>query len=293
MGVIDVFSKRNKPLPDVFRYDALPEALRVQLVHVLKEDCFLGHPEVWAFISKGIAKEHGLLELPDLRFDYHNNPRHDEACCSYVLTASVLQVIDPLEVACQLLQRFPPEHKQLINVVEEINHRFREHGCGYQYENNEFIRVDSQFLHAEVVKPVLRLLKDKAFEGAEGEFLRAHEHFRQGQIEAAITEACKAFESTMKAICDARKWHYDESKAAANLINILLAKELIPQYWQDQLHALDKCLTGLATARNKNAGHGTGSVVRETPPHLAAYALHLAASNIVFLIESHNAKTRE
>ena len=58
MGVIDVFSKRNKPLPDVFRYDALPEALRVQLVHVLKEDCFLGHPEVWAFISKGIAKEH-------------------------------------------------------------------------------------------------------------------------------------------------------------------------------------------------------------------------------------------
>ena len=125
------------------------------------------------------------------------------------------------------------------------------------------------------------------------ELLRAHEHFRQGQIEAAITEACKAFESTMKAICDARNWHYEESKAAVNLVKVSLANGLIPQYWQEQLGALDKCLTGLATARNKNAGHGTGSVVRKTPPHLAAYAVHLAASNIVFLIESHNAKTCE
>lgn len=182
--------------------------------------------------------------------------------------------------------------KQPIKVIEEINHRFREHGCGYQYENGEFMRVDSQLLHAEVVKPALRLLNDKAFEGAESEFLRAHEHFRHGQIEAAITEACKAFESTMKAICDARKWKYDESKGAKNLINVLLSKELIPQYWQEQLQALEKCLLGLATLRNKNAGHGTGSEVRETPLHLAAYALHLAASNIVFLIESHNAKPK-
>jgi len=281
MGVLDVFSKRNKPLPDVFRYDHLPEALRVQLVHVLRDECFVDNPDVWTFISKGIAKEHGLLELPNQR-----HWGHAEACFSYVLTAGVLHVIDLLEVACRLLQRIAPA----IKVIEEINHRFREHGCGYQYEDGEFMRVDSQFLHAEVVKPVLRLLNDKTFKGAEGEFLRAHEHFRHGQIEAAITEACKAFESTMKAICDTRKWHYDDSKAAANLIKTLLNNELIPQYWQEQLHALDKCLTGLATARNKNAGHGAGTLARETPPHLAAYALHLAASNIVFLIESHNAK---
>ena len=122
---------------------------------------------VWELILKGIAKEHGLFELPKLRNDFRGNSRHDKACCSYLLTASVLHVIDLLEVACQSLQRCRPADNQTVEIIDEINRRFREHGCGYQYENGEFMRVDSQFIHAEVVKPVLLLLLDKAFKGAD------------------------------------------------------------------------------------------------------------------------------
>ena len=90
-----------------------------------------------------------------------------------------------------------------------MNVRFRENAVGYQYENCQIIRVDSQVLHADVVKPALTLLSGKGFQGPNDEFMSAHEHFRHGRIEEAITDACKAFESTMKAICAARKWTYD------------------------------------------------------------------------------------
>ena len=32
--------------------------------------------------------------------------------------------------------------------TEKLNHRFREHGIGYQYTDGKVIRVDSEFIHA-------------------------------------------------------------------------------------------------------------------------------------------------
>jgi hypothetical protein len=41
MAIIDVFSKRQKALregvPDVYQYDQIPQPLRVQIVHVLRD----------------------------------------------------------------------------------------------------------------------------------------------------------------------------------------------------------------------------------------------------------------
>jgi hypothetical protein len=42
---------------------------------------------------------------------------------------------------------------------------------------------------------------------------------------------------------------------------------------------------GLPTVRNNAGGHGKGNAP-ETPHHLAAYAMHLAAANIVLLVEA-------
>jgi hypothetical protein len=74
------------------------------------------------------------------------------------------------------------------------------------------------------------------------------------------------------------------------LIKVLIDKELVPTYSDEHLRAVEKGLIGLATVRNKNSGHGAGAKPRDLPEHIAAYALHLAATNIVFLIECHNAK---
>ena len=45
--------------------------------------------------------------------------------------------------------------------IRELISRFLEHGVGYQFEQGEVIRVDSQFVHSEVVKPALNLLGEK------------------------------------------------------------------------------------------------------------------------------------
>ena len=52
--------------------------------------------------------------------------------------------------------------------------------------------------------------------------------------------------------------------------------------------AVRGCLdSGLPTVRNKTSGHGQGQEIIELPEHFAAYALNLAATNIVFLVNAY------
>lgn len=138
------------------------------------------------------------------------------------------------------------------------------------------------------MKPALSLLHAPGFEGPAEEFVRAFDHHRQSHSKDAVAEALKAFESTMKAICDARKWNYPSTAPAKELIKIMFDKGLIPPTLESEFNALRSLLeSGVPTIRNKSGGHGQGSKPVTIPDHLAAYALHLTASNIVFLIESH------
>ena len=61
--------------------------------------------------------------------------------------------------------------------INQLNHRFREHGVGYQYKSGKIIKVDSEFTHSEVVKPAMSFLSDPIYKGANEEFLNAHEHY--------------------------------------------------------------------------------------------------------------------
>jgi hypothetical protein len=80
--------------------------------------------------------------------------------------------------------------------IEELNQRFKENGVGFQYEEGELVRVDSDLLHAEAVKPALTLLRTKRYAGPREEFLRAYEHYRHERHEEALTEALKASAAT-------------------------------------------------------------------------------------------------
>lgn len=174
--------------------------------------------------------------------------------------------------------------------IGELNLRFREHGVGYQYESGKIIRVDSQIIHAEAVKPVLLLLSDVRFQGANEEFLKAHEHYRHKRYKECLVECLKAFESTMKTICDIQGWSYQPTDTAKKLIDICFQNNLIPAYLQTQFSSLRSNLeSGIPTLRNKNAGHGQGSQPLTVPQHFAAYQLHLTASTILFLLEAEKA----
>jgi len=94
--------------------------------------------------------------------------------------------------------------------IVELNERFLRAGVGYQFENGQIIRVDSQYFHAEVVKEALRLLSEPAFEKANAEFMTAHRHLREGKLRDCNTAAPRSMETVLKVICDSRNWTYQK-----------------------------------------------------------------------------------
>ena len=173
-------------------------------------------------------------------------------------------------------------------------HRFKQHNLGYEFINGEVIRKDNELIHQEIVKPALKLLNDNNFAGAEQEFLDAFDHRRKGENKDAILDALKAFESTMKTICDRLGYTYDPAKSTAkDLISILETNNFYPSYMNNHMTSLRTSLeSGLPTLRNKNAGHGQGPSVVNVSDEFTEYALNLAATNIVLLVKIYDAKSR-
>lgn len=71
-------------------------------------------------------------------------------------------------------------------------------------------------------KNALKLLFEEGFEGAEDEIRKAYEKKRKGDNKNAILEAGKAFESTMKIICDKIKKDMSMIKQRILLKSLLL-----------------------------------------------------------------------
>jgi AbiJ N-terminal domain 4 len=219
-----------------------------------------------------------ILDLIELTFELI-----EEHIGKFVLDSNL--DVDKLGIIHNLNTQHPND------AIKELNHRFREHSIGYQYSNGQIIRVDSDFIHSEVVIPALRLLSSNGFTGAEQEFLSAHKHYRQQDYKPAIADALKAFESTMKTICDQRGWIYQSTDCAKDLIKVVFQNHLLPDYIHTQFSNLRSILeSGIPTVRNKTSGHGQGSHPTVVPEYLTAYALHLTASNIVFLMEAYTAQ---
>ena len=83
-----------------------------------------------------------------------------------------------------------------------------EHGVGFESTSGDIIRIDSQLIRSEIVKPALSLLAGKQFKGANDEFMKTHEHYRHGCHKECLADCLKAFESTMKSICAIKGWPY-------------------------------------------------------------------------------------
>ena len=218
MGIYDIFSRRHKKPPDVFQYDHLPEAFRVQVIYIWRAAIGDGEDydarDFWSGIVPIIAKELGVFRLVD-------NPGLTDwdQCATFVMTAPTDDALSLIELSFKLFPAFLGQHHPYRErlqrpkaAISELNARFKLHGIGYEFINDSLIRIDSQYLHAATVQPALLLLKANKFKGAEKEFLQAHEHFRKGKYEDALTWALKSLESAMKMICEARKIPYDSQK---------------------------------------------------------------------------------
>ena len=297
MPIVDIYSKRQKALrgetPDVYSYNCIPTPLRVQVVHIMRD--VLGSENYdYITITDALCREYGVFRLPA---DYKGTKNKMNDLLNFLLQEkNTERVLDAIEVSFFTIDCFIRDDDDLTShfassdadhPIDELNYRFKEHGVGYCFTDGQIVRIDSEFVHSEVVRPALRILNQRQYAGARQEFLSAHEHYRKGNTKEALNDCLKSLESVMKSICDNKKWAYGEGATASKLIGICFDNGLIPSFWQQQFAALRSLLeTGVPPARNRLAGHGQGAAPKSVPGHVAGYVLHMTAAAVVFLAEA-------
>jgi len=303
----DTFEKRNRPPSDVYTYKDPSPRLRQQVVYAITDvlgPCVPGNvmyaqSESWGYRFWEEAHERAVRELGRPSLSGVIGSRYDDDFRLFLKTEpGTGHWLTAVEILARVIDfdarpNWRPRHELRLDpdgFIETLNTRFREQAFGFAYESGIIIKVSSDYLHQEAVRPAIELLGTDGFEGARDEFLRAHERYREGAFEAAIQEALKSNESVIKSILEARGWTYDPKAPFRKLLQTLhdhgfFGGEML-DYYQG---GLDKVLSaGLPTLRNQpGAAHGSGVDPRGVPEHVCALALHHAAANAVFLIRRH------
>ena len=305
----ELFSQRQQrmrgEIPDTYQYETIPDELRVQILYIWEKvwgtanynnfgEIQLSLPiyEAYKSIETTLREEYGVLAL-----DGGDDPDEDgygfyRVVRDFLLkTEDTNKVIDVIEVSFryidQMTRDIPPDSISPDETIDQLNRRFRQHSIGYQYESGQIVKMDTQYTHTEMVKPALSFLSDPIYEGANEEFLNAHEHYRNGRYKECLNDCLKAFESCLKIICQKRGWSYGERDTATPLIEIVFDHDLIDSHMKSHFTALGSTLkSGVPTVRNRLSGHGQGPKEIVVPEYIASYILHLTASNILLLAKA-------
>jgi hypothetical protein len=309
MSIFNIYSKRQKllrqELPDIFTYTSIPSTLKVQIVHLLRDTIGRRHyssgpdkpGKAYSFINDILCREYGVFALDR---GYSNDPELS-VLNQLQNETDIEKILDIVELCFKYIDKIiKPDDNYSDNTVldltpdeaiSDLNDRFKEHAIGYQFESGEIIRVDSTYVHAEITRPTLELLRNDKFTGANEEYLKAHEHYRHGRNKECLTECLKAFESTMKIVCSEKGWAFNQTDTASKLIKICFDNNLVPSFTQNQFSSLQNLLlSGIPTIRNKVGGHGQGQVPQIVDDGMTRYGLNLTGTNIIFLIEQSEIK---
>ncbi len=295
-----LFSQRKKEaegnMSDVYLYDEFPESFRNQFLIIVDDvlDCDSSYETrtAYEFLGDNYCREKGLKSL--FGEDSYSNSK--DALSYYVDHCSNEDFLDLLDFVFAgifvSIQDEYPFGAKVNKAFEELNFRFNQHSLGYEFINDNLIVKTNEQIHREIVKPAIALLNNPEFAGAEQEYFEAFDCYKKGNSKDAITNANKAFESTMKSICDGMGYKYNASKdTAKNLIKILEDKNFYPAYLNNFITNIRTTLeSGAPTVRNKTSGHGQGPSIVKLQDEYVEYALNLVATNIVFLVKLYNEK---
>lgn len=305
MPIFELYSKRladsqRAGQDDVYQYESIPSSLRVQFERIAIDalgrfgtygDMYINPDEnniYWNQIEKTFLHEKGLPNIGEGRLSGERVMEFMRTC----KTNDWLDLLDLIAHALRVISERPNPtlmRKWAVSVsadkaVDELNYRLRQAGVGFQIEMGRIVRIDSQYIHSEIVKPTLSILSGTGFEGPSQEFIAAHTHYRAGQHREAVAMAANALESTFKAIFDQKGWEYKKGARISDLIKVARAHALWPEYLDTSFEQLVATLqSGLPKIRDNDASHGQGSKPKDVPASIAAYALHLSAAKIVFI----------
>ncbi len=176
MAIFDLFSKRQidaakSGSAEVYQYAEIPAHLRVQVKQIaiealgrvgeMGDRMIRGAVDngIWVEIERIFLRERGLNGIARGEFA-------GSRVLAFMLECATVDWLDFLEliglgIAIMADDNHYRERQQWEvsttdkEAIDEINYRMSQAGVGYQLEATRLVRVDSQYLHAEVVKPAL------------------------------------------------------------------------------------------------------------------------------------------
>lgn len=263
---------REKKLPVTFS-----KSLRVSILRTLEmySDCGgYDSQENFTFeLAEEILKTfYGKLKLES--FDQEGK-RIPASLSGVILSGYPSEVIDSIEAW------FAQEPKRNTLCEKELNEILTMNRSQWRFVHGEAILVDSEYLHEEVQARTLRLLKESRAFGALEEFQDAIRDLQSGETKDAVIKAHKSVESVMKSVLK-----IDEHKTFGHLLSMLIKSGIIPLYYEEFLQHFEKLALGAVKERNLPArGHGQGAEIVKVPKSLAEFAINLAGTINLFIIQ--------
>lgn len=187
----------------------------------------------------------------------------------------------PSEVLDAMEAWFAEDPRDARSAERDLNDALSIHRSHWRVVNGMVVQIDSDYLHEEVIAKSLRLMAEARASGPLEEFEKAVSSLQSDDCKNAVVEAHKSVESVMKLALES-----DKHQTYGQLLSELVKSRIVPSYYEDFLRHFEKLALGAVKQRNlPGGGHGQGAKKVDVPRGLAQFAVNLAGSINVFLIE--------
>lgn len=230
--------------PDVYQYVSCSEGLRTQLLMKLDRLAQIKYPrmdghQLYTNVLPTLRFDKKVFALADRGYDEYNADKH-EFWAWFIAEKDIDHLLSGLELFLnaslrrQLWDEVEIELRSFT--VEQVNAAMLEDGFGFQFENGIIVEIGSEFIHKEVIVPVLGLLSNPKYGTVNEEFRKAHAEFRQQDYEDSIHDCCNAFESMGKIIAHENGWtEITDKSAAKDIVKAILHTSLFQRLWSRSL----------------------------------------------------------
>ena len=294
-GIYSNRTRRAKERLQIEQRFEILEPVREHVISVLEK---IIEPKEWKYIWKNFCNEKGKNQKErntshDTQYEFnseHELKAYQSFCHKKIKEGTIEDIFDLVEIAFQLpddmlwtlqnkgtkWKKKKSEHKRAI---EEINIGFEEEHVGYRITNK---RVERNVISLDISLPALDVLHDKIFKRARDNFHLAYQHYQDKNYEDCVVSSNKAFESFLKALCERQELEYQTNAPIGDLVKILCNNLLSNDKFNNKFPGY---FNFLPCVRAHFGGHGFAPRVEKTHACIARYALHLAATNILFFMQ--------
>ena len=296
--VYDTYSKRTDSAKwlQIEQYNKVPKPLCNQIVRILGRTIeFAGWKSLWlAFCEERGEPEDEEIVHHGYDEEWSEDQKNHQSLCYKKIRGGVMEdVFDLVDIAfqmtCHKIQDgqnhgidWQEQEEAYEGSVEELNIRFKEARVGYRLVNN---RIERNIISLDMALPAMDLLRGEDFKDTMSDFSLAHKHYQNKDYKDCTLSANRSFESLLKTLCKQQNLEFNSNGQIGDLVKILCNHLFSNNKFNEKMSQTFKALP---TVRAHYGGHG----LAEEIDYMARYALHLAATNILFFMQAVEARNK-